>query len=99
EDILDVSRIITGKMRLEPVDTDLVALVQSAVDVVLPSAQAKSITIQRRWRAEAPFVGDPDRLRQVVWNLVSNAVKFTPQEGAVRVGRPGTPAGNPRPVS
>jgi len=85
EDILDVSRIITGKMRLEPVNTDLVAIVRSAVDVVLPSAQAKTITIQTTLPAQAAFVGDPDRLRQVVWNLVSNAVKFTSQEGAVRV--------------
>jgi len=85
DDILDVSRIITGKMRLDPVNTDLVTIVQSAVDVVLPSAQAKRITIDSALPISAPFIGDPDRLRQVVWNLLSNAVKFTPQEGIVRV--------------
>ena len=81
EDILDVSRIITGKMRIEPVDTDLVLIIQSAVEVVLPSAQAKTITIETTLPQSAPFVGDPDRLRQVLWNLLSNAVKFTPQDG------------------
>ena len=85
EDILDVSRIITGKMHLEPVDMDLAGVVRSAVDVVLPSAQAKRITITLTVPAHASFVGDPDRLRQVMWNLLSNAVKFTPENGTVRV--------------
>ncbi len=85
EDILDVSRIITGKLRLEPQATDLVAIVRSAVDVVHPSAAAKKIDVQVALPPTAPFMGDPDRLRQVVWNLLSNAVKFTPQEGTVRV--------------
>jgi signal transduction histidine kinase/ActR/RegA family two-component response regulator len=86
EDILDVSRIITGKLRLEPKPTDLVAIIRSAVDVVQPSAKAKKISIELALPAVAPFVGDPDRLRQVIWNLISNAVKFTAQEGQVRVG-------------
>jgi signal transduction histidine kinase/CheY-like chemotaxis protein len=85
EDILDVSRIITGKLRLEPRPTDLVAIVRSAVDVVQASARAKHIGIEAHLPPAAPFVGDPDRLRQVVWNLLSNAVKFTPQDGRVRV--------------
>jgi CheY-like chemotaxis protein len=85
EDILDVSRIITGKLRLEPKPTDLVGIIRSAVDVVQPSAIAKKIAIDVTLPASAPFVGDPDRLRQVVWNLLSNAVKFTPQGGTVGV--------------
>jgi CheY-like chemotaxis protein len=85
EDILDVSRIITGKLRLEPRLTDLGEIVRSAVDVVRPSAEAKKIQLQVNLLSLAPFVGDPDRLRQVVWNLLSNAVKFTPRGGRVAV--------------
>jgi signal transduction histidine kinase/CheY-like chemotaxis protein len=85
EDILDVSRIITGKLRLEPRPTDLSAIVASAVDVVKPSADAKNITLQVDAPPSAPIVGDTDRLRQVVWNILSNAVKFTPQAGQIRV--------------
>ena len=85
EDILDVSRMITGKLRLEPKPTDLTAIVLSAVDVVKPSADAKKITIDVQMPSAAPFVGDSDRLRQVVWNILSNAVKFTPQGGRVAV--------------
>jgi signal transduction histidine kinase/CheY-like chemotaxis protein len=85
EDILDVSRIITGKLRLEPKPTDLVGIVRSAVDVVQPSAIAKKLTIDLALPYSAPFVGDADRLRQVVWNLLSNAVKFTSPGGTVRI--------------
>jgi signal transduction histidine kinase/CheY-like chemotaxis protein len=85
EDILDVSRIITGKLRLEPKPTDLVGIVRSAIDVVQPSAIAKKLTIELALPYSAPFVGDADRLRQVAWNLLSNAVKFTPPGGTVRI--------------
>jgi signal transduction histidine kinase/ActR/RegA family two-component response regulator len=85
EDILDVSRMITGKLRLEPKDTDLTAIVLSAVDVVKPSADAKKIAMVVDAPPAAPLVGDSDRLRQVVWNILSNAVKFTPQSGRVMV--------------
>lgn len=85
EDILDVSRIITGKLRLELRPADLVAITRSAVDVVLPSAKAKRIAIETVLPGSAPFVGDPDRLRQVIWNLLSNAVKFTPQGGTIKI--------------
>jgi signal transduction histidine kinase/ActR/RegA family two-component response regulator len=85
EDILDVSRIITGKLRLEPKPTDLAAIVRSAVEVVQPSAKAKEIQIDTELPPTAPCMGDPDRLRQVIWNLLSNAVKFTPQGGTVHV--------------
>jgi signal transduction histidine kinase/CheY-like chemotaxis protein len=85
EDILDVSRIISGKLRLEPTLTDLSGIVRSAIDVVRPSTDAKRIQIDVSVLPEAPVVGDPDRLRQVVWNILSNAVKFTPRGGRVDV--------------
>jgi signal transduction histidine kinase/ActR/RegA family two-component response regulator len=85
EDILDVSRIVTGKLGLDPKPTDLVVIIRSAIDVVQPSAAARRIAIQHTLPQTAPFMGDPDRLRQVVWNLLSNAVKFTPPGGEVRV--------------
>ena len=85
EDILDVSRIITGNLRLEPTLTDLSGIVRSAVDVVRPSADAKRIQIEVAAVPTAPVIGDPDRLRQVVWNILSNAVKFTPRGGRVGV--------------
>lgn len=81
EDILDVSRIVTGKLRLDPRPTDLTAIVLSAVDVVRPSADAKGIAMHVQAPPAAPLIGDSDRLRQVVWNILSNAVKFTPRGG------------------
>jgi signal transduction histidine kinase/ActR/RegA family two-component response regulator len=85
EDILDVSRMITGKLRLDPRPTDLTTIVLAAVDVVKPSADAKKITVRTTLPPTAGFVGDSDRLRQVVWNILSNAVKFTPQNGLITV--------------
>jgi len=86
EDLLDVSRIITGKLRLEVRPMDLVAVVEAGIEAVRPAADAKAIHIESRLDPMASaMVGDPDRLQQVVWNLVSNAVKFTPKEGRVEV--------------
>ncbi len=85
EDILDVSRIVTGKLRIEPRETELTSVVQSAVDAVRPAAEAKHIVLETRLEPAGPVWGDPDRLQQVVWNLVSNAVKFTPKAGRVDV--------------
>jgi len=86
EDLLDVSRIITGKLRLEVRPMDLVAVVEAGIEAVRPAADAKNIQIEARLDPMASaMVGDPDRLQQVVWNLVSNAVKFTPKEGRVEV--------------
>jgi PAS domain S-box-containing protein len=85
-DLLDVSRIITGKLRLEVSRIALVPVVEAGVEAVRPSAEAKEITLHVDVPPEMPTItGDPDRLQQVVWNLVSNAVKFTPQGGRIDV--------------
>ena len=86
EDILDVSRIITGKFLLETKPCDLVAIAEEAIEVVRPSAAAKEIHIVFVPPADpCPLVADPDRMRQVIWNLLSNAVKFTDRGGTVRL--------------
>ena len=90
EDILDVSRIITGKLKLEVRPVELEPVIQAAIDAVRPAADAKDISIRAAFDPEANLVlGDPTRLQQVVWNLVSNAAKFTPSGGRidVRLGR------------
>ncbi len=86
EDLLDVSRIAAGKMRLEVRPVDLAGVIRSAVDVVQPAADAKNIRLQSVLDTKtAPVSGDADRLQQVVWNLLANAVKFTPRGGRVTV--------------
>jgi len=86
DDLLDVSRIITGKLRLDVRAVDLSSIIEAAVDAARPAAQAKNIRLQMLLDPQAgPISGDPDRLQQVVWNLLSNAVKFTPKEGRVQV--------------
>ena len=86
EDVLDVSRIITGKLRLEMRPVELRALVQDAVESVRPAAEAKGVYLSTLLAPEVGEVtGDPDRLQQVMWNLLSNAVKFTPAGGRVEV--------------
>jgi signal transduction histidine kinase len=86
DDLLDVSRIVAGRMRLDVQPVDLHAVVQAALDTVEPAAAAKEIRLQSVLDpAASSATGDPNRLQQVVWNLLVNAVKFTPKSGRVQV--------------
>jgi signal transduction histidine kinase len=86
EDLLDVSRIESGRMRLDVQATDLAQVVKAAVDAMQVAAEAKSIDLQEHYRSERQSDRwRPQRLQQVLWNLLSNAVKFTPKEGKVQV--------------
>lgn len=86
EDILDVSRVITGKLQLHLGPVDLVTVVNAALDAVRPAFEAKDIKIRTNFQQGLKIVtGDADRLQQVVWNLLSNASKFTPQGGEVGI--------------
>ncbi|CDM66308.1 ATP-binding protein [Pyrinomonas methylaliphatogenes] len=86
EDLLDISRIITGKFQFEVMPIGLVPVIESALDSIKPAAEAKRIDIETRLDESAgPVMGNPDRLRQAIWNLLSNAVKFTPRGGRVTV--------------
>jgi PAS domain S-box-containing protein len=86
DDILDVSRIVTGKVRLEPREVQLAAIIEQALEATRPAADAKGVTVTKRLDPELPpLLVDPDRLQQVVWNLLSNAVKFTERGGTVTV--------------
>src|SRR6266545_1513448 len=85
-ELLDVSRIITGKLRLDVSMVDLIPIIEAAMDIVRPAAEAKKIgIISSLDPAAGPVSGDADRLQQVVWNLLSNAIKFTPAGGEVAV--------------
>ena len=86
DDLLDVSRIITGKLTLDRRPLEIAHVVSDAVNTVRPAADAKNIAIETNFDAEAePVLGDANRLQQVVWNLLSNAVKFTPKNGRIEV--------------
>jgi PAS domain S-box-containing protein len=86
DDLLDISRVVTGKMRLDVRPVDLRSVIEAALDAVRPAADAREIRVQTVLDPRAgPVTGDPDRLQQVVWNLLMNAVKFTPKGGRVQV--------------
>ncbi|HKY04176.1 MAG TPA: CHASE domain-containing protein [Blastocatellia bacterium] len=86
DDLLDVSRIITGNLKLNIQPTNLTDVIEAAIDAIRPAAEAKRIVIEKDIDAAAsPASGDPNRLQQVVWNLLANAVKFTPQGGHLYV--------------
>ena len=86
EDLLDVSRIVAGKMRLKISSVELGPVIETAIETFRLAAEAKNIRLQARLQAEAiKVMGDPDRLLQVIWNLLSNAIKFTPNGGAVEI--------------
>ena len=86
DDLLDVSRAISGKLRLEPRPIQVPDAVRAAIDTVAPAIQAKDITLDLQIEPGiGPILADPDRVQQIVWNLLSNAIKFTPDEGTIRV--------------
>jgi len=86
EDLLDMSRVISGKMRLEVQQVDVRKVAEAAIESIQPAASAKAITLSSILDTTLPLImGDPTRLQQVVWNLLSNAVKFTPKGGQVDV--------------
>jgi signal transduction histidine kinase/ActR/RegA family two-component response regulator len=86
DDMLDMARIAAGKLRLEMQPVDVVKVVLAAVDVVMPAAHAKRVTLRTNLDPRTPNVmGDQDRLQQVIWNLLSNALKFTEAGGSIAV--------------
>jgi PAS domain S-box-containing protein len=86
DDLLDVSRIITGKLRMDVRPSDPNSFIDAAVDAVKPAAEAKGVRVQKVVdTGPISIPGDPVRLQQVVWNLLSNAIKFTPRGGRVQI--------------
>jgi CheY-like chemotaxis protein len=86
EELLDVSRIVTGKLRLDLRPVEIGAVVKAAIGTVTPAADAKSIQIQLLQNPAGSYVmGDPERIQQILWNLLSNAIKFTSKQGKVRM--------------
>ncbi len=86
EDVLDMSRIVAGKMRLNVQPVVFPDVVRNAIDAIMPAADAKGVRVEVVIDpAATPIAGDPERLQQVLWNLLSNAVKFTPRGGRVQV--------------
>jgi signal transduction histidine kinase len=90
EDLLDVSRIVTGKLRLQARPVRLPGVIRAAMEAVEAAAIAKSVMLEARIDSDLPVVlGDPDRLQQVLWNLLSNGIKFTPRGGRVGISLTG----------
>jgi CheY-like chemotaxis protein len=86
EDLLDISRIVSGRMRLTVQPLDLEEVIRSATESLRPAADARRIELETTLDpGVGPVLGDPDRMQQVVWNLLSNAIKFTPPGGRVHV--------------
>jgi signal transduction histidine kinase len=84
DDLLDVARFAAGKLQLDVRPLDLIPVIQVALDIVRPAAEAKRVRVQIDLDPATGLVnGDPDRLQQVAWNLLSNAIKFTREEGSV----------------
>jgi PAS domain S-box-containing protein len=98
EDLLDVSRIIAGKLRLDVRPLDLMVVTQAALDALRPAAALKGVTLEAHMSEPVQVAGDAGRLQQVVWNLLSNAIKFTPAGGRVdvRLERDGAGRGGAR---
>ena len=86
DDLLDISRIITGKLRLDVRPVEMDRMIEAVVEGVRPAADARNIHLQTTIDPRiSPISADPDRLQQIIWNLLSNAIKFTPEGGRVEV--------------
>ncbi len=86
DDLLDLSAVSTGKIRVDPEETDLCQIVEAAMDILQPSASSKGVVLEKHLTTpECLVFGDPQRLQQVVWHLLSNAIKFTPRGGRAKV--------------
>jgi PAS domain S-box-containing protein len=85
DDLLDMSRIVSGKLRLDVQQVELAAVIEAALETAQPAALAKGIRIQSVLDSNTQVAGDPARLQQVFWNLLSNSVKFTPSGGSITV--------------
>jgi signal transduction histidine kinase/ActR/RegA family two-component response regulator len=85
EDLLDLARILQGKFQLAVGPVEVVPIVESAIESLRPAAEAKGVRLQRMLDSHATIVGDGERLQQITWNLISNAIKFTPRGGRVMV--------------
>jgi CheY-like chemotaxis protein len=86
DDLLDLSAVSTGKIRVDPEETDVCEIVEAALDILQPSAASKGVVLEKHLTTpECLVFGDPQRLQQVVWHLLSNAIKFTPRGGRAKV--------------
>lgn len=86
DDVLDLSAISTGKIRVEPEETDVCQIVEAALDILQPTAASKGVVLEKQLTTpECLVFGDPQRLQQVVWHVLSNAIKFTPRGGRAKV--------------
>jgi signal transduction histidine kinase/ActR/RegA family two-component response regulator len=85
QDLLDVSRITSGKLLLDIREMDLATVALNAIDACRPAAEARQVSLVTEFGGTFPTMGDPDRLQQVLWNLITNAVRFTPSTGTVTV--------------
>ena len=86
DDLLDLSAVSTGKIRVDPEETDICQIAEAALDILQPSAASKGVILEKHLATqECQVFGDPQRLQQVVWHLLSNAIKFTPRGGRAKV--------------
>jgi signal transduction histidine kinase len=86
DDLLDLSAVTSGKIRVDPEETDICEIVEAALDILQPVAKAKGVELRKEFfKPDCLVFGDPHRLQQVIWHLVSNAIKFTPRGGLALV--------------
>jgi signal transduction histidine kinase len=86
DDLLDLSAVTSGKIRVDPEETDICEIVEAALDILQPVAKAKGVQLRKEFsKPDCLVFGDPHRLQQVIWHLVSNAIKFTPRGGLALV--------------